>query len=512
MGEAQLLELLQETRKAQPLLPWRQVSLAPIEWDCTSPTAFPLRWERPDFRQGAGAVEKYFFRGLAKGVRKELAPSLLEGFVRMFPLAPGGKGFIAAGGKLANVYAKHAHRGDIDMYAVGLTPQEAEARVDAFASKLLAAEAAAPAEDERRITLYRTANCVTLLVPCGAHATLEIQFITTTFRTAAEVLNGFDNWACAVAFDGTTVLFTAGSAFAHHTGCFPVELNKASASFERRLVKYVNLKGFALILPEMGPVAQIVPELGADDTTDYPEDCAEALSLGVKPGETMSRARLVILAAKRNPDLLGSGPEAMTIYRMCHWRRNTSEFPTASEQRLERNVAEDEGGYGALTYHDAEDIARFNVRQLHRKSASPMPFLVYSRDERGDWRPHLGKTAADLQKTLMATLKATSWNRRYFACAKHLVPPGERWNQLCALAVRSAFTWVSPEEKEANARWVEELAQEIAERAWAQADAARGAMVWRTSEAVTANLRPVFARDHVDARDWYGKYWVGAHQ
>ncbi|CAM9801969.1 unnamed protein product, partial [Choristocarpus tenellus] len=76
----------------------------------------------------------------------------------------------------------------------------------------------------------------------------KIQLILRLYKTAAEVLHGFDVDACSVGFDGHTVWATNRAARAICKQYNMVDLDYRSPSYETRLFKY-GKRGYTSLLP-----------------------------------------------------------------------------------------------------------------------------------------------------------------------------------------------------------------------------------------------------------------------
>ena len=103
------------------------------------------------------------------------------------------------------------HSGDIDLFIVGLTEVAVERSLRGLTTGVVLQEQARVkvlkiVEHLRRVTnsdtIMRSNHCITHL---GVVPFRHCQIVLRLYRTAAEVIVGFDVDACCVAFDGTRV-------------------------------------------------------------------------------------------------------------------------------------------------------------------------------------------------------------------------------------------------------------------------------------------------------------------
>lgn len=170
-------------------------------------------------------------------------------------------GFFIAGGSICTMLQgipEISEGGDYDFFAVGMKPEEAEAKFFELA-KLYQTP-----RGNRSLRLYqgencstrtivdRTLNCITILDGFEDDGNkTEIQLITRLYASIAEVLLSFDIAPCAVGWDGKRVYMTPEAEFAHQTGVFWPDISKRRRSFEDRIGKYFRKKGFGVVLPHL---------------------------------------------------------------------------------------------------------------------------------------------------------------------------------------------------------------------------------------------------------------------
>jgi hypothetical protein len=99
--------------------------------------------------------------------------------------------------------------------------------------------------------LTRTVDGVTMTCRAvGARLPpLRVQVILRRYRDAHHVLSGFDLDACALAFDGATIVALPRAVRALRWRVNLVDPDRQSTTYERRLVKYAISKGIAIAMP-----------------------------------------------------------------------------------------------------------------------------------------------------------------------------------------------------------------------------------------------------------------------
>jgi hypothetical protein len=187
-----------------------------------------------------------------------------ERFVTMFPNLQyfdfSRYGMVVAGGSVSALLMhsvryckKRKPFQDIDIFLVGHTSEEQVKEAIKALVKHLSMRFVHPDEATREppcqranVTITRSLHTVTLIrAKCP-----PIQIILRQYSTLAEVLHGFDNGACAAAFDGHKVFLSGLGAFAAERMSNIVCLDGRRGSYERRLVKYFN-RGYDIILPNL---------------------------------------------------------------------------------------------------------------------------------------------------------------------------------------------------------------------------------------------------------------------
>jgi len=101
--------------------------------------------------------------------------------------------------------------------------------------------------DDDSYTIVRTKNTVsiTILSP----TTQEYQIILRLYKTASEILHGFDVDSCSMAFDGENIWMSQRALFSIINGYNTVNFERLSPSYEIRLTKYA-LRGMKIYIPE----------------------------------------------------------------------------------------------------------------------------------------------------------------------------------------------------------------------------------------------------------------------
>lgn len=272
-----------------PWRPWRANHLA-------LPTIIP-RWLEGQKEPVAGMPAGSFTtRGvIEKAMKSKVRDDMLAALAPFL-----GDGLIVAGGAVAHTlsvswelsYDYDAWSGgDVDLFLVGLTGEEAERRIARFC------------QDVKAVKVYRTAYTMTIqnygdnthevepprfpiqrIYPQGfmgletktpsepvkqetkmpaapPKLTQEgpLQIVLRQYKTMNEVLLGFDMGSVAVAFDGQYIYMTTLGRLALERGFNILDLAKRRDTYEKRLAKYF-WRGYGLILPNLGsltlPISQ----------------------------------------------------------------------------------------------------------------------------------------------------------------------------------------------------------------------------------------------------------------
>lgn len=150
-------------------------------------------------------------------------------------------GIVLAGGAACNALwgERTQYKGDFDFFLVGHADDEdAKHAVLAFLAHL--------SRVMPGMTVHRTLGCLT--VTCDEEPTVQI--ILRRYDTISEVLHGFDNGACSVAWDGQCAMVSTLGKFSAETRAIIVTLSGRRPTFETRLAKYAA-RGWDLVFPEM---------------------------------------------------------------------------------------------------------------------------------------------------------------------------------------------------------------------------------------------------------------------
>ncbi|MDE2100881.1 MAG: hypothetical protein KGL39_26780 [Patescibacteria group bacterium] len=163
------------------------------------------------------------------------------------------KNLVIAGGSVSGLLTGGTYS-DIDLFIVGLSQKQANAKISALAYRLHAYWN----QWGMRMKVHRTERAVTFepygdpyITPFGK--VLErrtVQVILRLYDSVSEVLHGFDLGACAMAFDGENVFITATAKVALEYGLNVVDMSRRKVSYEHRLAKY-NRRGFAVVTPKL---------------------------------------------------------------------------------------------------------------------------------------------------------------------------------------------------------------------------------------------------------------------
>ena len=93
-------------------------------------------------------------------------------------------------------------------------------------------------------TIVRTKNTISITNNFGK----EYQIILRLYKTASEILHGFDVDSCSIAYDGENVLMTQRAIFSMLNGYNTVNFDRMSPSYELRLIKYA-MRGMKIYIP-----------------------------------------------------------------------------------------------------------------------------------------------------------------------------------------------------------------------------------------------------------------------
>lgn len=292
--------------EAAALINYENITTASCRWTGEYPTLVsPDTLARPEL----APVDQIYRQILAVGPRHRLDDLLRP--------ENGGR-FVIAGGSICNNIQGIRNITDYDIFAVNMSAEDAERRISAFV-----------ANDEASASIFRTPNCITVILGNG-RVLEEFQFITRTYKNVAEVLYGFDIAPSAVALsmdeDGDIKIeMTELAAFAHLSGCFPIDLERRRLCFESRIQKYYYDKRFSVIFPDLAALA--LTKNSFDIHTMYFNEVAKA------ENNFFTARRFCIVENQRGVDLA------------------------------------DETVYGELPYYSREKIILYNVGKLMLRNA-----------------------------------------------------------------------------------------------------------------------------------------------
>lgn len=218
--------------------------LKPVEWDYALPT-------------------------LASGHSIKLINSF-EDFVDKFHLIVPFKirmdNLLIAGGSVSSVLIGESNMRDIDLFLYGLTPEEANVRVEQIVQDLTESYITFLKKKDKNKQKYneykdheieekkynfdykyiRNTNCVTIIYD----EKYVVQIILRIYQNISQILHGFDLGSSAVGFDGQRLYFTGLSKFAYEYSTNILDTTRRSTTYERRLIKYFK-RNFDIILPHM---------------------------------------------------------------------------------------------------------------------------------------------------------------------------------------------------------------------------------------------------------------------
>jgi len=132
---------------------------------------------------------------------------------------------------------------DVDLFLVGLDADEARSKIRHIHA-ILARNWGA-----RKLSIVRTKHAITFVAPWPFR---RVQVVLRLYKSAAEVLMGFDLDSCCACYDGSKVHCLPRWRRAVNSGVNLADPGRRSASYERRLWKYA-LRGFAVAVPAYDP-------------------------------------------------------------------------------------------------------------------------------------------------------------------------------------------------------------------------------------------------------------------
>ncbi|EIW81880.1 ankyrin [Coniophora puteana RWD-64-598 SS2] len=137
-------------------------------------------------------------------------------------------------------HAEATPTSDIDMFLYGLTPTEAEKKID-YIYRMV--RDAIPWD----VTCVRTKHTVSIHSQYPYRA---IQIVLRLYQSPAEILAGFDIDAPCCLYDGNKVWVNPRSLIALMRQCNTVDMTRRSPSYEVRLAKYAA-RGFEVYIPSL---------------------------------------------------------------------------------------------------------------------------------------------------------------------------------------------------------------------------------------------------------------------
>lgn len=171
---------------------------------------------------------------------------------------------IIAGGKVFNtLFDTKINNSDFDIFIYGCTQEEALGKIQLL-SKHLNEKYFNDRQSPNECKIVRTANAITMKLTLvneendeydGEYTKVsqvrsepEYQIIFRLYRTASEVLHGFDVDCCSMGYDGTNVIATKRCIYSLINGYNTVNFERMSPSYELRLAKYGS-RGMAIHVP-----------------------------------------------------------------------------------------------------------------------------------------------------------------------------------------------------------------------------------------------------------------------
>jgi hypothetical protein len=140
---------------------------------------------------------------------------------------------------------------DVDMFLYGLTPEKAEAKINAIYE---AVRDSIPWD----VTCIRTKHTVSIHSQYPYRA---VQIVLRLYQSPAEVLAGFDVDAPCCAYDGSRVYANPRAIVAMMRQCNTIDVTRRSPSYEVRLCKY-SARSFEVYVPQLD-------RCGIDPTVRY---------------------------------------------------------------------------------------------------------------------------------------------------------------------------------------------------------------------------------------------------
>jgi hypothetical protein len=151
------------------------------------------------------------------------------------------------------------YEGDIDIFIVGLTAEEAKAKVEEVGTCMRRNGSRISKPD---ILAVRSQYCITFVRGFPAR---HVQIILHAYRSPLEVVSHFDIDACCVLYDGQDVFCNTRGRRALNYRVNIADTHMRGRTYEKRLLKY-SKRGFGLVVPGFDPERQN-PEL--TNATEY---------------------------------------------------------------------------------------------------------------------------------------------------------------------------------------------------------------------------------------------------
>ena len=217
--------------------------------------------------------------------------------------------------------ANYFYDSDVDIFLVGLTAEQATAKIRAIYAHL---------RTKGDTTIVRSKLAVTFLQDYPRRV---VQVVLRLYKSTAEVLAGFDVDACCVAYDGNRAWCTQRSRRALNGMVNVVDPSRQSLTYESRLFKY-SLRGFGVCACGFDSRRVDFPKLFRREVGDV-HGMARLLLLerltDIRTSYNASIASQPCVGYK--VALLGAGIEPNSLTRSAPWKRSPY---TGDDRRLDR--------------------------------------------------------------------------------------------------------------------------------------------------------------------------------